>query len=164
MAGPIGIYGGTFDPVHRGHVETAAEVSQQLDLAVVHFIANATPSHRGGPVASPSERHEMLELALQGQQNFFADDREIRRGGLSYSVDTLASLREQYGPDRPLVLMLGADAFLGLPTWNRWQQVFELAHIVVINRPGTSLDSARQSADWWLERQHDDPLGVSTLS
>lgn len=162
MAGAVGIFGGTFDPIHRGHVETAKELTELLDFEVVHFIPNGTPSHRDGPVASAAHRFEMVELALAESEKFFADDREIRRGGLSYTVDTLLALRKQYGPDRPLVLILGADAFLGLPTWNRWRSVFDLVHVVVMNRPGSPLTEPGEDQQWWLKRRNSEILDCAT--
>ncbi len=152
MSGPVGIFGGTFDPIHVGHIATATEVSQQLDFEIVHIIPNATPSHRDGPGASARHRLEMVKLAVADSNLFFADDREITRGGLSYTVDTLKALRKQYGPDRSLVLVLGADAFIGLPSWNRWRQVFDLVHVVVMNRPGTELGEPSSDQDWWRRR------------
>lgn len=162
MSGPVGIFGGTFDPIHAGHIATATEVSQQLDFELVHLIPNGTPSHRDGPGASAHHRLEMVKLAVADLPLFFADDREIKRGGLSYTVDTLKALRKQYGPERPLVLVLGADAFLGLPSWNRWQQVFDLVHVVVMNRPGTELDEPTADQDWWRKRRNPDVEACST--
>lgn len=162
MSGPVGIFGGTFDPIHAGHIATATEVSQQLNLELVHLIPNGTPSHRGGPGASAQHRLEMVRLAVDELPLFFADDREIKRGGLSYTVDTLKALRKQYGPERPLVLVLGSDAFLGLPSWNRWQQVFDLVHVVVMNRPGTELGEPTASQDWWQKRRNPDIVACTT--
>jgi len=162
LAGAVGIFGGTFDPIHRGHVETATEISDLLDFEIVHFIPNGTPSHRDGPAASAAQRYAMVELALADSDRFFADDREIRRGGLSYTVDTLLALRKQYGSDRPLALILGADAFLGLPTWNRWRTVFDLVHVVVMNRPGSELGEPGADQDWWRERRNAEILDCAT--
>lgn len=164
MAGPVGIFGGTFDPVHKGHVETLQEVSLQLDFDIVHFIPNSTPSHRDGPTVSSEHRFEMVKLALAGNDTFFADDREIKRGGLSYTVDTLISLRSQYGPERPLALILGADAFYGLPSWNRWQKVFDLVNVVVMNRPGTEIAEPNADQDWWRARRNMDILDCASTA
>lgn len=132
----IGIYGGTFDPVHYGHLRTALEVKEALNLSEVRFVPARLPPHRAPPVASPEARREMLELALAGAPMGFALDlRELERPGPSYMVDTLVSLRRELGAV-PVCLLLGMDAFLGLPAWHRWQEIFQLAHLVVMARPG----------------------------
>ena len=132
---PIGVFGGTFDPVHYGHLRTAFELWQLLRLAEVRFLPTGNPPHRDQPLAGAELRLRMVRAAVAGQPAFTVDDREIRRSGVSYSVDTLAELRAEY-PRRSLCLLLGMDAFLGLPHWHRWRELLELAHIVVAHRPG----------------------------
>jgi nicotinate-nucleotide adenylyltransferase len=132
---PIGVFGGTFDPVHYGHLRTAFEMLQALRFTEVRFIPCGDPPHRGETYADAGQRHEMVRVALEGQQGFVVDDREIRRNGPSYTIDTLIELRAEY-PARSLGLIVGMDAFLGLPRWHRWQDILELAHIVVAHRPG----------------------------
>jgi nicotinate-nucleotide adenylyltransferase len=134
---PIGVFGGTFDPVHVGHLRTAHELMTALGLAEVRFVPCRLPPHRPPAVAPEALRLRMLEAALEGLPGFRVDGRELRRPGLSYMVDTLASLRQEVG-DRPLCLLLGLDAFLGLPTWHRWREIPDLAHIVVARRPGVA--------------------------
>jgi nicotinate-nucleotide adenylyltransferase len=134
------IYGGTFDPVHRGHVAIAEGARQALlaaglELDRFDFLPNADPPHRDAPGANAGHRVAMLWLALQGQPQFGIDLREVRRGGASYMVDTLAELRGQVGPHAPLALLLGADAFSGLDRWQRWTRLPELAHLLVVERP-----------------------------
>jgi len=135
MSEPIGIFGGTFDPIHYGHLRTAFELWQSLRLAQVRFLPTGDPPHRDASLAPPELRLQMVQAAIAGQKAFVADDREMRRGGLSYSVDTLLDLRRDY-PERSLCLLLGMDAFLGMPHWHRWREIFELAHVVVAHRPG----------------------------
>ena len=132
---PIGIFGGTFDPIHYGHLRTAYELLQALDLAEVRFIPCSDPPHRGKTFASADERLRMVRAAIDDQPGFVADDRELTRGGPSYSIDTLFSLREEFS-QQPLGLIVGMDAFLGLPTWHRWEEILDIAHIVVAHRPG----------------------------
>jgi nicotinate-nucleotide adenylyltransferase len=132
---PIGIFGGTFDPVHYGHLRTAFELLQALDLEEVRFIPCGDPPHRGGTFAPAALRLDMVRLATRDERDFLVDDRELRREGPSYSIDTLASLREEF-PGRSLCLITGMDAFLGLPTWHRWDEILDFAHIVVAHRPG----------------------------
>lgn len=131
----LGVYGGTFDPVHYGHLRTALEVREALGLAELRFLPCRIPPHRGTPGASPGQRLRMLELALEDAGPGFAlDRRELEREGPSYMVDTLASLRAE-APARPLCLIVGMDAFCGLPSWHRWRELFGLAHIAVMRRP-----------------------------
>ena len=132
---PIGIFGGTFDPIHYGHLRPAFEMLQGLDLAEVRFIPSADPPHRGETHATAARRLEMVRLAIADQPGFVVDERELGRQGPSYSVDTLTSLRAEQG-DVPIGLIIGMDAFLGLTAWHRWEDILGLAHIVVAHRPG----------------------------
>ncbi|HEY0767805.1 MAG TPA: nicotinate-nucleotide adenylyltransferase [Steroidobacteraceae bacterium] len=132
---PIGVFGGTFDPIHCGHLRTAFELWQELQLAEVRFLPTGSPPHRAALCASAERRLQMVTAAVADQPSFVVDDREVRRSGVSYSVDTLTELRREY-PGRSLCLLLGMDAFLGLPNWHRWRELLTLAHIVVAHRPG----------------------------
>lgn len=139
LAPPLGILGGTFDPIHHGHLRPALDLVEQLGLQKMLLIPCRVPPHRPQPQASASQRLAMLQRAVASETCFRIDERELQRPGPSYMVDTLQSLREQY-PDTPLCLCLGMDAFIGLPQWYHWQQIIELAHIVVSHRPGWQLD------------------------
>jgi nicotinate-nucleotide adenylyltransferase len=132
---PIGLFGGMFDPIHYGHLRTAFELWQALKLAEVRFMPAGSPPHKQMTHASAELRLAMVSAAIADQKGFVVDDREIRRKGVSYSYDTLAELRAEF-PDRSLCLLLGMDAFLGLPDWHRWRELLDLAHIVVAHRPG----------------------------
>jgi nicotinate-nucleotide adenylyltransferase len=131
----IGIFGGTFDPIHFGHLRTAFELLQALRLHEMRFMPAGNPPHREVTVASAPVRLAMVQAATQGQPGFVVDDREIRREGLSYSVDTMRTLRADF-PDHSLCLIVGMDAFLGLPKWHQWRELLDLAHLVVAHRPG----------------------------
>ncbi len=133
--GPIGIFGGTFDPIHFGHLRTAFEMLQALRFDEVRFMPCGSPPHRGAPVADAELRLRMVQVATAGQHGFMVDDRELRRPGPSYSVDTLTALRGEF-PLRSLALIIGMDAFLGLPQWYQWREILQLAHVVVAHRPG----------------------------
>jgi len=135
---PLGIFGGMFDPIHFGHLRAAYELSVMLDLEQVLFIPAADPPHRSSPLADAASRMDMVRAAIADEPRFVADDREIRRGGCSYTVLTLEVLRAEQG-ERPLVLMLGADALAGLADWHRWRELPVLAHLAIANRPGVSL-------------------------
>jgi nicotinate-nucleotide adenylyltransferase len=135
---PIGILGGTFDPVHHGHLRTALELQQILDLQQVRFIPCQQPVHKDNSIADASHRLQMLTIATANEPSFVVDDREIQRASPSYMVETLASLRKEF-PDTPLVLILGSDAFVNLASWHNWQQLIELAHIAVAIRAGKKM-------------------------
>lgn len=143
----IGILGGTFDPIHYGHLRPAQEVLRALDLAEVRIVPAANPPHRRPPLATAQQRLRMAELAVAEFPGLRVDDREIKRGGPSYTVLTLESLRGESGA-RPLCLLLGTDAFEGLETWHRWQQLPELAHLVVMTRPGWPWPEASALPAW----------------
>jgi len=134
----IGILGGTFDPIHHGHLRPALDIMQQVGLSEVRFIPNRLPPHRDVPKLSDQQRAELVKLAISDRSEFILDDRELQREGPSYMVDTLQSLKDEY-PDVTLCLIMGMDAFSGLPQWHRWQSILELCHIIVSTRPGAEL-------------------------
>jgi len=138
MPPPIGILGGTFDPLHFGHLRLAQELAEGLGLREVRFIPAGLPPHRAPPFASPQQRLEMGRLGIAGNPLFLLDEREIFKPAPSYTVETLLDLRRELGATQPLCLFMGADAFLGLATWHRWRELFGLAHIVVTQRPGVA--------------------------
>ena len=134
----IGIFGGTFDPVHFGHLRVALDFAEILMLEQVRLLPCRQPPHREGPLASPEDRLAMLELAVTDKSGLSIDTRELQRPGPSYMVDTLQSLRDEM-PQTPLVLLLGMDAFVHFDQWHQWQRIIELAHIAVASRPGVSM-------------------------
>ena len=140
LPAPVALLGGTFDPVHYGHLRFADAVRRALGLSEVRLVPARDPPHRDSPMASAADRLAMLKLAVTEFPGLVVDDRELRREGKSYTVDTLTTLRREF-PERPLFLLLGADAFRGLPTWHRWRELFDLAHIVVVERPGVDLEA-----------------------
>jgi nicotinate-nucleotide adenylyltransferase len=162
---PIAILGGTFDPVHLGHLRVAWEAAEALDAQVRLMPANLPP-HRPAPIATAQQRVRMLEAALAGQDRLVLDTRELQREGPSYTVDTLRELRAESPATQPLILLLGADAFAGLPTWHEWRTLFDLAHIVVLTRPGHTTKLPPELADAIASRQatsaaelHESPAG-----
>jgi len=148
---PLGILGGTFDPIHYGHLRPAQEVLRALDLAEIRVIPAANPPHRRPPVATAEQRLRMVELALAGVPGFTVDDREFKRGEPSYTVLTLESLRREFG-DRPLCLLMGLDAFEGIETWHQWQRLPELAHFIVMTRPGWEFPAGERLPPWARDR------------
>ncbi len=131
---PIGIFGGTFDPVHFGHLRPGLEMCESLGMEQVRFIPSFIPPHRDVPSTPVRLRLEMVKQAIASEPRFVLDEREIRRRGASYMVDTLASLRLDF-PVHPLCLLLGMDAFVNLHHWHEWKKLLDYAHIVVSQRP-----------------------------
>jgi len=158
MQGALGILGGTFDPIHYGHLELAREVREALQLAELRLVPAGAPPHRPAPVAPAAHRLAMTRLGIADYPGLGVDDREIRRSGPSYTVLTLEELRAE-APGRPLALIVGTDALAGLPQWHRWREIFGLAHIVVVARPG--FESANgvipELARDWQQRVTTDP-------
>ena len=138
--GPIGIFGGTFDPIHYGHLRLAEEIREAAKLAEVRFLPSGTPPHRASPLAEPQHRLAMARLAIAGNARFAVDDRETKREGAGYTFDTLTELRHEIG-QRSMALLLGADAFIEFATWHRWRSIFDLAHVIVAYRPGFPIDT-----------------------
>lgn len=135
MSKRIGLFGGTFDPIHFGHLRTAWEVYHATQLDEVRFIPCFSPPHRTPPVASPEERFSMVQRAIASVPYFIADDCELRRSGTSYTVDTLRSLSREL-PDHSLCLIIGSDAFVHFETWHDWEEIVKLANVIVMERPG----------------------------
>jgi len=150
----IGIRGGTFDPIHTAHLRATLEVAEELKLSQVRLLPGSIPPHRPQPLASPQQRLAMVKLAVQSNDLFIADDRELRRQGASYTVDTLRSLREEFGEKEPLALMIGMDAFLDFTKWHEWETIISLAHLVVTSRP----DYTAQPLQAWAETIRSDNM------
>lgn len=152
----IGIFGGTFDPVHHGHLRIALDAQELLGLEQVRLIPLAEAVHRAQPVATPQQRLEMLLCALAERPDMVADDREIRRAGRSYMVDTLESLHAEL-PGKALCLMLGGDALNGFASWRAPQRILELANLLVMERPGHTLPNDPRLRQLVDPHRHDDP-------
>jgi nicotinate-nucleotide adenylyltransferase len=142
LSEPLGLFGGTFDPVHTGHLRLAEEAIGHLALGGVRWIPAGQPAHRGAPDVSAGQRLDMVRLAVASNPRFSVDVAEIEAAAPSYTVPTLERLRAELGADQPLVLLLGADAFAGLASWHRWREVFALTHIAVSHRPGFPVTAA----------------------
>ena len=145
MPEALGIFGGTFDPVHLGHLRLAEEAIDQLGLGGVRWIPAGNPPHRDSPQVTPAQRLAMVLRSTADNPRFSVDPAEVEAAAPSYTVHTLERLRRELGNAQPLVLLVGADAFAGLPSWHRWQDIFTLAHVAVSHRPGFPIDVARLS-------------------
>jgi nicotinate-nucleotide adenylyltransferase len=160
----IGVFGGTFDPVHFGHLRSALDVKQALGLREMRLIPAFDPPHRQAPIANPGQRLTMLRAAVGKESDLLVDNREMLREGTSYMVDTLVSLREELG-DEPLCLVLGVDAFLQFDRWHHWQDILGLTHLVVTHRPGWVFNAEQASPDiqrLWQERHVADMAELGT--
>jgi nicotinate-nucleotide adenylyltransferase len=155
----LGILGGTFDPVHFGHLRPALDVQQALGLEEVRLVPCHIPPHRPQPVADALQRVAMLEAAVRNYPEFRLDRRELARTGPSWTRDTLASLREELG-SRGLCLLVGMDAFHGLPTWHRWHELIDLCHMVVMTRPGSEFHASGELEEFVGRYRVTDPADL----
>ncbi|HSH84275.1 MAG TPA: nicotinate-nucleotide adenylyltransferase [Guyparkeria sp.] len=146
----IGVFGGTFDPVHIGHLRLATEVAEALSLSRVHLVPAAIPPHRGEPLLDPATRLDLVARSIADEPEFVLDDREYRRAGPSYTADTLDEFAAEF-PGVPLVLMMGMDAFNGLPGWHEVERILQLAHVAVASRPGARAEGI--AAEWLAARR-----------
>lgn len=145
----IGILGGTFDPIHNGHIRLALEARQQLNLNHVRLIPVNIPPHRSKPVASPIHRQAMLTLAIDSEKDLCIDLRELNSNETSYTINTLKSLRKEFKTDS-FCLILGKDAFNKIDSWKDWETLLDYAHIVVANRPGEDANTTSPKLEQWL--------------
>jgi len=163
MSKLVGIFGGTFDPIHYGHLRPALELMQQTGLSEVRFLPNRQPPHRQQPWLDVAARKQLVQMAIADEPGFVLDDRELRRDGPSYMVDTLADLRCDF-PEATLCLMLGSDAFAGFTQWHEWQAILGLCHIIVMTRPGAELASLHSQPSAITARFSHDVRSLSNSS
>ena len=147
-SGPVGVFGGTFDPVHYGHLRSALELVEHLELQQLRLMPCAVPPHRDIPTCHATHRAAMVELAVAGEPRLTCDKRELERRGTSYTIDSLVELRRELGEECSLALVMGCDAVLAITGWHRWQELLDWAHVVVIARPGWQLPAEGVVANW----------------
>ena len=140
----VGIFGGTFDPIHYGHLRIAEEIVETVGLQKMYFVPAGMPRLRHSPVASAKHRVEIVRLAIQKNPAFILDDREIYRDGVSYSIDSVREFKQEFGEEVGLCLVLGVDAFIKLSEWNNWKELFNLCHFIISTRPGYILTSINE--------------------
>lgn len=146
------LFGGTFDPIHYGHLRPVEALAQQVGLQQIILLPNHVPPHRPQPEASAQQRLEMVKLAIEGNPLFQVDDRELQRTTPSYTIDTLESLRAERGPDLALAFIIGQDSLLSLHKWHRWQSLLDVCHILVCARPGYAEKLDTPELQNWLEQ------------
>lgn len=157
----IGLLGGTFNPVHIGHLRAALEVAEFMALDELRLIPSARPPHREAPQATAEQRLAMVELAVADEPRLSVDDRELRRERPSYTVDTLESVRSELAAADQLFLLVGWDAFCGLPGWHRWQELLEHCHLLVLQRPDADSEAPEALRDLLAARSVSDPLSLT---
>ena len=153
----VGVFGGTFNPVHYGHLRSALELVERLQLEQLRLMPSASPPHRDAPECSAERRAAMVELAVTGEPRLVCDAREMQRPGKSYTIDSLIELRGELGAQQGLCMVLGCDAVQDIATWHRWQELLDWAHIVIITRPGWQLPRAGELAQWLKTHQLESP-------
>ena len=144
----IGLFGGTFDPVHNGHLKIASEMLRLLNLSELRFIPCALPSHRSVPLVSACDRATMLDLAIEKKSRFICDRREIDRLGPSFTIDTLAEIREEVGLSCPLIFLMGSDAVHSIDAWKQWKKLLNYAHLFIVKRPGVPMRFPSHVWEW----------------
>ena len=150
------LWGGTFDPIHEGHVSLAIELSNYLGVQPLYLLPNSQPAHRHAPVATAKQRAKMLTLAIQSHEQLAIDMREIERQGPSYSVLTMAEVRQEIGPVMPLIWCMGMDAFTGLQRWHRWHELLDYGHVLVLTRPASCWPQDPELLTWYATHKVDD--------
>ncbi len=160
----IGVYGGTFDPVHFGHLRPAQDVCDILELECVRFIPANKPPLRNAPVTPPELRAAMVAAAIEGNKKFIMDHRELDREGTSYTIDTLESIRKEIGNHKKLILLIGTDAFSRLPQWHRWEALLKNAHIAVMHRAGDKINVTGFPENWLQHHLVTNPTDLDTAA
>lgn len=148
----VGVFGGTFDPVHIAHIMLANEVRESLTLDCIKLIPSYIPPHRSSPGGTPAQRLEMLQRAVAHEPYLETDDRELVRASVSYTFDSLASIRREIGSESLICFMLGSDAYALIDTWYKWQELTNLVHLVVLQRPGVGHEPSNQITAWAKKR------------
>ncbi|QFU76934.1 nicotinate-nucleotide adenylyltransferase [Halioglobus maricola] len=152
---PVGVFGGTFNPVHYGHLRSALELVEHLDLDHLRLMPCATPPHRQAPMCSAEDRAAMVELAVAGEPHLRCDRRELEREGVSYTIDSLLDLRAELDQRHSLTMVMGSDAVHKINSWHRWDELLDVAHIVVLARPGWQFPTEGEVADWLAQHRAD---------
>lgn len=159
----LGVFGGTFNPVHYGHLRSAMELVERLALARLHLMPSAVPPLRDTPICSAEHRAAMVSLAIEGEPRLVCDERELARTGPSYTIDSLIELRDENGVNCSLSMVVGCDALLAIDRWHRWEELLDWAHIVVLARPGWELPDSGPLANWLQTHAADNAAQLRSL-
>lgn len=162
--GPVGVFGGTYNPIHFGHLRSALELVEKLGLDSLGLMPCAQPPLRESPACSAEHRAAMVELAVAGDAHLYCDKRELSRSGKSFTIDSLTELRAEFGPERSLCMVMGCDALLEINRWHRWRELLEQAHIVVIARPGWEFPVEGEVAQWLQLHRADTAAALRTAA
>jgi len=152
----VALFGGTFNPIHNGHLRIAVELAEQLDVESLRMIPCALPPHREALTVSAEQRLQMLKAAIENQPRLVADEIELQRQGPSYTIDTLRQVRAEITSDTPLYLCLGMDVLASLDSWHQWQQLTDYCHLVISARPDHNMPQQGALAEWVSQRRCDD--------
>lgn len=152
------IYGGTFDPIHYGHLNSVTALAEQISLSQVIIMPNNVPPHRPQPEATSEQRKKMVELAIADRPLFSLDCRELERSTPSWTVETLEQIRREKGHRQPLAFIIGQDSLVSLPRWHRWEDLLSLCHLLVCQRPGYPLKMETPELQQWLEQHRADSV------
>ena len=172
MAKLQALFGGTFDPIHYGHLKPVEILANQIGLSRGIIMPNNVPPHRPQPEATSEQRKLMVELAIADKPLFVLDERELRRDTPSFTADTLQQWRQEQGPDKPLAFIIGQDSLLTFPSWHRYETILDNTHLLVTRRPGYPLTMAQEEHQQWLDRHltsnieelHNQPAGKIYLA
>ncbi|UDG80676.1 Nicotinate-nucleotide adenylyltransferase [Candidatus Hartigia pinicola] len=146
------LFGGTWDPIHYGHLRPVEALAKQLNLKEVILLPNHVPPHRPKPTANPNQRLNMVRLAIQNNPLFTINTRELERNSPSYTIETLSSLRQEIGPEQPLAFIIGQDSFLSIHTWNDWDKLLDYCHLLICLRPGYAVNFRELTMQMWLKK------------
>ncbi|MBI6191543.1 nicotinate-nucleotide adenylyltransferase [Providencia rettgeri] len=161
----LALFGGTFDPIHFGHLRPVQALAQQVGLEKVILLPNHVPPHRPQPEATPSQRLEMVKLAIQNAPLFAIDTRELEKNSPSYTIETLVELRQEIGPEKPLAFIIGQDSLLSINKWYGWERILDNCHLLVCSRPGYATQFAdSKMQNWLLEHQTTDPIVLNQVA
>ena len=153
----LAVFGGTFDPIHFGHLKSACAVTDYLGVPCVKLVPSCIPPHREKPSSTPAHRLSMLQIATCEDKRMAVDDREISRRGVSYTADTLASFRSELGTTVPLYFILGIDSYVTIHKWHHWKGLTDIAHLIVLDRPGYLAEVSSEVQLWSQNRLVEDP-------
>lgn len=156
----IALFGGTFDPIHYGHLYPVEALAKEIGISHIYLLPNNVPPHRPQPEATTEQRLDMLRLAIKDNSLFSIDERELHRTALSYTIDTLEEVRKEYGPDKAIAFIIGQDSLLTLHTWDRWQEFLSFCHLLVCGRPGYASRLDTPELEQWLTQNRTEDINL----